>query len=44
MGEGLLVHGPAAEVLLDEVVADAGGGVQGPVDVVVGEIQAINTT
>ena len=38
VGERVLVDAAAAQVLLDEVVADAGGGVQGPVDVVLGDL------
>src|SRR5215207_1769115 len=38
VGEGVLVHGAAAQVLLDEVVTDAGGGVERPVDVVLGDL------
>src|SRR3954447_16718809 len=36
--EGVLVHRAAAQVLLDEVVADPAGGVQRPGDVVVGDV------
>src|SRR3712207_7827599 len=36
--EGVLVDGAAAQVLLDEVVADAAGGVQRAVDVVLGDL------
>src|SRR3712207_8640570 len=32
VGEGVLVDGAAAQVLLDEVVPDAGRGIQGAVD------------
>src|SRR4051794_29023489 len=38
VGEAARVHGAAAQVLLDEVVADPAGGVQCPGDVVVGDV------
>src|SRR3954463_9644575 len=38
VGEGVLVDRAAAQVLLDEVVADPSGGVQRPRDVVVGDV------
>src|SRR3954464_15535669 len=38
VGEAVLVDPPAAEVALDEVVADPRGGVQRPVDVVLGDL------
>ena len=38
MGERVLVDAAVAQVLLDEVVADAGRGVEGAVDVVLGDL------
>src|SRR3954451_8823849 len=38
VGEAVLVHRAAAQVLLDEVIADPPGGVQRPGDVVLGDV------